>query len=72
MSNQKTVRKFASFAAPSRDDLANFESLPPDQQRKLLEAEIQKGMASGLSERTFDEVVEAAKAKLAIRRNRNG
>lgn len=72
MTEQKTARKISSFAAPTEDDLAYFESLPESERRALLRAEIDKGVASGLSERTFDEIVAEARAKLAARRDNDG
>jgi len=67
MTEQKTVRKISSFAAPTEDDLAYFESLPPSEQHALLRAELDKGVASGLSSKTFDEIVAEARAKFAAR-----
>ena len=69
MTEQKTARKISSFAAPTEDDLAYFESLSPNEQRALLRAELDKGLASGLSSKTFDEIVAEARAKFAARRS---
>jgi hypothetical protein len=71
MTEQKTARQISSFAAPTEDDLAYFESLSPSEQRALLRAELDKGFGSGLSSKTFDEIVAEARAKFAARR-RNG
>lgn len=71
MTEQKTAHKISSFVAPTEDDLAYFESLPESERRALLRAEIDKGVASGLSERTFGEIVAEARAKLAARRDSN-
>jgi len=67
MTEQKTARKISSFAAPTEDDLAYFESLSPSEQRALLRAELDKGMASGLSTKTFGEIITEARAKFAAR-----
>jgi len=69
MAEQKTARKISSFAAPTEDDLAYFESLPVSEQQALLRAELEKGAASGLSSKTFDEIVAEARAKFAARRS---
>lgn len=72
MTVQKTAHKISSFAAPTEDDLAYFESLSENEKRALLRAEIDKGIASGLSERTFDEIVAEARIKRAAQRDGNG
>jgi hypothetical protein len=54
MTDQRTiVHKISSFATPTEEDIALFESLSPEQQLALLRAEIDKGFASGLSDKTF-------------------
>jgi hypothetical protein len=69
MTEQKTVRKISSFAAPTEDDLAYFESLSPSEQRSLLRAALEKGVASGVSNKTFDEIVAEARARFAASRS---
>lgn len=71
MTEQKAARKISSFAAPTEEYLAYFESLPPGEQRALLQAELEKGVASGLSSKTFDEIIAEARARFTVRR-RNG
>jgi len=68
MAEQKTARKISSFAAPTEEDLAYFESLSASEQRALVRAELDKGLASGLSSKTFEEIVAEARAKVAARR----
>lgn len=68
MSEQNTARKISSFVTPTEDDVAYFQSLPPAEQRDLLRAELEKGLASGLSDKTFDEVIAEARATFAARR----
>lgn len=73
MTDQRTVaRKISSFAAPTDEEIAWFERLPPAQQRALLRAEIDKGFTDGVSDRTVDEIIAAARAKAAARRAGNG
>jgi hypothetical protein len=72
MTVQKAARKISSFAAPTEEDLAYFESLPPDERLALLKAELEKGAASGLSDRTFEEIVADARSKFEARRHGNG
>ena len=58
------------FAAPTEDDLAYFDSLPESERRALLRAEIDKGVAGGLSKRTFDgdRVVRIFATQIAAQR----
>lgn len=64
MTDQRTIaHKISCFATPTEEDIALFESLSPEQQLALLRAETDKGFASGLSDKTFDEVVVEARAK---------
>jgi len=70
MTDQRSrAQKISSFAAPTEDDLAYFDSLSAGEQRALLQAEIDKGFAGGLSDRTFDEIVAEARAKFEVRRS---
>ena len=70
MTERKTARKISSFAAPTEDDLAYFDSLPDSERLALLRAEIDKGIASGVCARTFDEIVAEAQAKSVAHRKR--
>lgn len=71
MTEQKTARTISSFVTPTEDDLAYFESLSPSEQQALLRVELDKGAASGLSTKTFDQIVAEARAKFATRRSGN-
>jgi hypothetical protein len=72
MTEQKVARKISSFTAPTEEDLAYFESLPAAEQRALLRAEIDKAFVSGLSDRSFDEIVADTRSKFEARRHGNG
>lgn len=70
MADQGTVaRKISSFVNPTEEDIAVLESLSSEQRLELLRAEIEKGVASGVSNRTMDQILAAARAKA---RARNG
>jgi hypothetical protein len=70
MADQRTVaRKISSFVNPTDEDIAVLESLSSEQRLELLRAEIEKGVASGVSNRTMDQILAAARAKA---RARNG
>jgi hypothetical protein len=72
MTGQKTARRISSFVSPTEDDLAYFESLLPAERLNLLREEMEKGAASGLSERTFDEILAEARSKFEASRRSNG
>jgi hypothetical protein len=73
MTDQPTIaRKIVSFAAPTEDELVYFGSLPPEEQRALLQAEIDKGFTGGLGSRSFDEIVAEARARAEASRGVNG
>jgi hypothetical protein len=72
MTEQKIARKISSFTSPTEEDIAYFESLPAAEQRALLRAEIEKGLTSGLSDRSYDEIVADARSKFEARRHGNG
>lgn len=69
MTDQRTTTSISSFVTPTTDDIALFKSLPPEEQLALLRAEIDKGVASGVSKKTIDEVLAEARAEV---RARNG
>lgn len=52
-----------SWAAPNDDDIAYLENLSDDERIALLCSELDRGVASGLSKRTVDEIVAAARKK---------
>ena len=47
-----TKPRFTSFAAPTEEDIALFQSLSEDEQRAIIEDEIGKGMRSETRELT--------------------
>jgi hypothetical protein len=62
LDDQRTAApKISSFVNPT--DIAVLERLSSEQRLELLRAEIEKGVASGVSDRTMDEVLAAARAK---------
>ena len=67
--HKAAVRTISSFVNPTDGDIAVLESLSSEQRLELLRAEIDKGVASGVSNRTTDEILAAARAKA---RARNG
>jgi hypothetical protein len=60
-----TARKIASFAAPSEEEIAAFERLPPGERRALLRAEIERGFSGGVSDKSLDAIVADARARRA-------
>ena len=72
MTDQKVARKISSFAAPTKEDLAYFESLPPAEQRALLQAELEKGYTGEPSGRSIADLLAAARARVAGRHRTDG
>ncbi len=48
--------EISSFAAPTREDIAQLAGLSEAQRRALIEREIQKGIDSGISEMTMQDI----------------
>jgi hypothetical protein len=70
MSNSTTLDDIhiSSFAAPTAQDLAVFDSLSPAQQRALVEREIEKGFQGepvALTETLSDELFQQAMKRAA-------
>lgn len=53
-----------SFAAPTAEDITRFESLTDAQRRALIDREIQKGLDSGLSNRSMEDIWAEARRRL--------
>lgn len=67
MSNNSTLPKISSFAAPTEEDMAVFEALTDDEKRQLIESKIAEGFkGKGLKLKPQD-IVDAVNA-----RRRNG
>ena len=43
-----------------------FDALSPQERRKMIDAAIEDGFESGLSDRTIREIVDQAKAELSL------
>ena len=52
------------WATPSEAQKRMFDALSPQEQRKMIDAAIEEGFESGLSTRTFREIIDEAKAEL--------
>lgn len=48
--------KISSFAAPTAEDIAVFESLTDAQRAELIRREVQRGIDSGVSDKTMADV----------------
>lgn len=48
--------KISSFAAPTEDDIAVWNALSDDEKRAMLDHEIEKGAASGISDKSMDDI----------------
>ena len=52
------------WAQPTEAQKAYFDRLPPEVQRRMLDAAIEEGFNSGLSEKSTDELLEDVKTQL--------
>lgn len=55
--------RFQSAAAPTDVELDAFSQLTPEQQREVLDTELEKGLQSGISEKTVSDVLKEVKAR---------
>jgi hypothetical protein len=58
-----TKPKISSFAAPTEEEIAAFEALPEDERRRLIETEIEKGLAGEARKVTPEEIIAAVTAR---------
>ena len=50
----------SSFAAPTEQDIAVFDALSDDEKRALLHSQLDLAKASGISDRTVDDIWQEA------------
>ncbi len=68
MSKTKTGDLSAdAFAEPSARDIAAFERLSEVERAALIKREVERGMASGLTETTSDRIWAEAKRRVAAK-----
>lgn len=51
------------WAEPSAEQMDMFDSLSPEEQRKMIDEAIEEGFEGGLSDRSMREVIDEAKAE---------
>jgi len=51
-------------AAPTDDEIRRWQALPRDEQLRRMQRALDEAMASGLSERSMDEIKEIARQRL--------
>ncbi|MEM9716005.1 MAG: hypothetical protein AAF826_05755 [Pseudomonadota bacterium] len=56
--------KISSFAAPTAEDLAVWETLSDDEKRALLHAKLDKAKASGISDKSMADIRREALRQL--------
>jgi len=59
------IEAIVPSAAPTAADLARWQAAPRPEQVRGAEDAIRDGFASGVSERDIDDIIAAAKARLA-------
>ena len=58
-----TKPQISSFAAPTEDDISAFEALSEEERRRLIEAEIEKGLAGEAHKVTPGDIIAAVTAR---------
>ncbi|MEL6216348.1 MAG: hypothetical protein AAFQ99_11815 [Pseudomonadota bacterium] len=56
-------------ATPTEDEIRRWQALPRDEQLKRMQRALDEGLASGISERSMDDIKATAKARVAKLRN---
>ncbi len=56
--------RISSFAAPTEEDIAAFAALTESEQRRLVTAELEKGLRGEARRMTADEIMSRVKARL--------
>ncbi len=61
MSEQDTIQQFelSSWAAPTDEDIARFEALTPEQQRRVFQAQLKRAAKSGVSDRAPSDILKS-------------
>lgn len=63
MENQKTIPSFP-WAAPTQEQMRMFDALSYEEQLKMLQDTLIEGEMSGISDKSFDEIIEEVRAGL--------
>lgn len=56
-------------ATPTEDEIRRWQALPRDEQLKRMQNALDAAFASGISERTMDDIKAAARERVAKLRN---
>ena len=67
--NSKPKLMMGSAATPTETERAAFEKLTPEEKRIFLDSELKKGLKSGVSEKSMDELWEEAKREAEASEN---
>ena len=51
------------WAAPTKDQREWFDALPADEKRKAIQAAIEEGFDSPMSEKSIDDIIREARAE---------
>ncbi len=52
------------WAVPTEEQKSMFNGLSQEQQLKMLQDALTEGLESGISDKSFDEIIEEARAKI--------
>ena len=66
MTDTTSEKRIASYpwAAPTKDQLRMFDALSYDEQLKMVQEAITEGIASGISNKSFDYIIEEVRSQL--------
>lgn len=60
---KREVFRFKSAATPTDEELAAFANLSDQEQRDIIDAELDKGLHSGFSEKSVTDILNEVKAR---------
>lgn len=64
MADKEPDVDIGSFAAPTPQDIARFEALSGAERKALIDRELQKGVESGVSEMTLEDIWAEARRRV--------
>ena len=59
----KITIEFGSTATPTDTELEAFAALTEEEQRAIIKAELDKGLSSGVSDKSVDEILQEVRAR---------
>ena len=63
MNDRKTIPSYP-WAAPTQEQMRMFEALSYEEQLKMLQDVLTEGEESGISDKSFDEIIDEARSEI--------